>query len=197
MIKSKTKNEDDLKLIKSIKKHNCSDSFNLLEERHSNLYYAICNKFSARVDLDEIYKDKNFVIYKAITSFKDDRGAKFSTWLGNYARYHCLNYIKNNHKYVNSEEDKIIHFFNKKSLSEYNQNKDCKNDLDHAFAILEKMNDKRIFKIFKLRYMNEGPKLTWKEIAEKFNLTPQTIINLHTKGRRVLRKKMKNIKRFP
>jgi len=196
MIKSKTQNEEDIELIKLIKNENCSDSFSQLESRHANLYYAICNKFSSRVDLDEIYKDRYFVMYKAAMSFKDDRGAKFSTWFGNYSRYHCLNYIKNNHKYITSEEDTMMHFFNNKSLTDYDENKDYKNELDHVFSILEKLNDKRIFKIFKLRYMNDGAKLTWKEIAEKFDLTPQTIINLHTKGRRVLRKKMKHMKKF-
>ena len=197
MRKSEKQFEQDADLIKLIKNKNCSDSFVTLETRHSNLYYSICNKFSSRVDLDEVYKDKAYVMYRAVMSFQSDRGAKFSTWFGNYARYHCLNYIKNNHKYVNSEEDTMVHFFNKKSLADYDQNKDHKNELDHAFSILEKLTDKRIFKIFKLRYLHEGPKLTWKQIAEKFDLTPQTIINLHTKGRRALRKKMKSIKKYP
>ena len=61
MIKPKKKDSDDLNLIKLIKNDNCNDSFVLLLERHSNLFYAICNKFHAQVDLDEIYKDKEFV----------------------------------------------------------------------------------------------------------------------------------------
>lgn len=191
MKKALTKNEEDLELIKLIKNDNCNQSFSALEQRHANLYYSICNKFHNKVDLDEIYKDKSFIIYKAVTSFRDGRGAKFSTWLGNYARYHCLNYIKNNHKYVISDDDKMTHFFNVKSMENHEQGKDFKEELEDAFLILEKLRDKRIFKIFKLRYMHEGPKLTWKEIAKKFDLTPQTIINLHTKGRRILKKKMK------
>lgn len=194
MAKLKNRNEEDVILIKKIRKNNCNSSYNSLQEKHSNLYYSICNKFGNQLNLDEIYKDKDFVMYKAIMSYKEDMGAKFSTWLGNYSRYHCLNYIKNNHKYINSEEDKIVHFFNKKSLVEYDSNKDFQNEIDHAFAILEKLSDKRIFKIFKLRYMHEGPRLTWKEIAAEFDLTPQTIINLHSKGRRILVKKMKNQK---
>ena len=194
MRKPVTSNEQDLKLIKLIKNSNCNDSFKELESKHSNLYYSICNKFSNKVDLDEIYKDKSFIIYKAITTFKDGKGAKFSTWLGNYARYHCLNYIKNNHKYVISDDDKMTHFFNSKSVETHEQTRDFKEELQDAFLILEKLRDKRIFKIFKLRYMHEGPKLTWKEIAKKFDLTPQTIINLHTKGRRILKKRMKKTK---
>jgi RNA polymerase sigma factor (sigma-70 family) len=182
---------DDYSLIKLIKNRNCNDSFKELQDRHSNLYYSICNKFRGRVDIEEVYKDKDFVLYKAIMSFSDDRGAKFSTWLGNYARYHCLNYIKNNYKYVITDDDKITHFFNNKSIEEHNQDTDHKGELDYAFSILEGMSDKRIFKIFKMRYLHDGPRLTWKEIAEEFNLTPQTIINLHTKGRRALKRKMK------
>ncbi len=193
MKKSLTKNEEDLELIKLIKNENCSESFKELEGKHSNLYYSICNKFSSKVDLNEIYKDKSFIIYKAVTSFKDGRGAKFSTWLGNYARYHCLNYIKNNHKYLITEDEKITHFFNTKSVELHDQKKDINQDLEHAFNILKKLNDKRIFKIFELRYLHEGPKLTWKQIAKKFDLTPQTIINLHSKGRRILKRKMKKI----
>jgi RNA polymerase sigma factor (sigma-70 family) len=191
MRKLKDNGKEDIKLIKLIKSKNCDDSFDRLRERHSNLFYSMCNKFSNQIDLDEIYKDKDFVMYKAAMSFNEDKGAKFSTWLGNYSRYHCLNYIKNNFKYVCSGEDKITHFYNTKSIDNYNHQKNHKDDLDHAFSILEKMSDKRIFRIFKLRYLYEGPKLTWKQIAEKFDLTPQTIINLHAKGRRVLKRKMK------
>jgi RNA polymerase sigma factor (sigma-70 family) len=189
--KGKAGNNEDIRLIKLIKNKNCNDSFKKIDERHGNLFYSICNKFSNKLDVSEIYKDKNFVIFRAIISFDANRGAKFSTWLGNYTRYHCLNYIKNNHKYVISDDDKITHFFNNKSLEDYDDRKDMKNDLDHAFDILSKMNDPRIFKIFKLRYLHNGPKLTWKQIAKEFNLTPQTIINLHSKGRRALKRKMK------
>ncbi len=196
MKRLKTSNEEDLKLIKLIKTKNCNDSYNTIQEKHSKLFYSICNKFTNQINLNEIYKDKDYVIFKAITSFKDDKGTKFSTWLGNYTRYHCLNYIKNNHKYVITGDDKIVHFFNTKSLDDYDSSKDYKNEVDHVFAILEKLSDKRIFKIFRLRYLNEGPRLTWKQIAEKFDLTPQTIINLHMKGRRALRKKIKNDKIF-
>jgi len=149
MRKSITSNEEDLKLIKLIKNDKCDVSFRRLEDKHSNLFYSVCNKFRNKVDLDEIYKDKSFVMFKSISSFNPTKGAKFSTWLGNYSRYHCLNHIKNNFKYIYSNEDTITHFFNNKSVDEYDANKNHKTDLEHAFAILKKMNDKRIVKIFK------------------------------------------------
>jgi DNA-directed RNA polymerase sigma subunit (sigma70/sigma32) len=100
--------------------------------------------------------------------------------------------MKSNGKYVTSEEDTINHFFDKKSVEDFEPSINFKNDIDHVFDLLKKMNDKRIFKIFRMRYNDKGPKLTWKQIAEEFSLTPQTIINLHTKGRRLIRKKMRD-----
>lgn len=184
--------DDDLFLIKKIKKNNCSESFVSLQDRHSNLFYSVCHKFINKLNIEEVYQDKDFVFYKAIASFDDKKGAKFSTWLGNYTRYHCLNYIKKNGKYVNAEDGFVDHFFNQKSYEDYNPDKNTKNDLDHIFNILSNVKDERIVKIFKLRYLDNDKKLTWKQIAAEFNLTPQTIINLHMKGRKILRKKMKN-----
>ena len=63
MKKEKNKVEDDLKLIKLIKNKNCSDSFGTLTERHQNLFYSMCNKFSSRLDVNDVYKDKFFVFY--------------------------------------------------------------------------------------------------------------------------------------
>ena len=190
MAKLKNSNEEDIKLIKLIKNNNCSDSFTKIIDKHGNLFYSMCNKFGSKLDLNEIYKDRDFVVYKAVTTYDSKKGAKFSTWLANYARFHCLNYIKNNYKYLVDDSDKITHFFNTKSLNEYDERKELKNDLDHAVLVLKKMSDPRIYKIFKLRYLDAGPKLTWKQIAKKFDLTPQTIINLHSKGRKALKKKM-------
>ncbi len=189
-IKKQNKNDQDLILLKKIIKSKCNDSFNELRDRHANLFYSICNKFGGRLNLDEIYKDIDFVFFKAVLSFKSEKGTKFSTWLGNSTRYHCLNYIKVNSKYVTSEEETINHFFNQKSIEDFSPQIEHKTDIDHAFNILSKLNDKRIFKIFELRYLERNRKLTWKDIAEEFDLTPQTIINLHSKGRQALKKKM-------
>ena len=53
--------------------------------------------------------------------------------------------------------------------------------------------DKRIEKIFKKRYCPSSRKApTWRNISKDFNLSSQTIINLHTKGINFLRKKVKN-----
>ena len=192
--KKRTSNDEDLIFLKKIIKNRCNDSFLKLKSKHDRLFYSVCNRFSNRVPIEELHKDVDFVFFKAIMSFKENKHAKFSTWLGNFTRYHCLNYIKNNNKYIIADDVCMTHFFNEKSMEEFERKDEFVDDIDHAFHLLEKMSDKRIFKIFKMRYSKSGPKLTWKQIAEEFSLTPQTIINLHSKGRRVLRKKMKDHK---
>jgi RNA polymerase sigma factor (sigma-70 family) len=189
--KKKITTDQDLILLNKIIKKRCNDSFLTLKDRHEKLFYSVCNRFVNRLSLEEVHKDIDFVFFKAIVSFKLDKKAKFSTWLGNYTRYHCLNYIKKNSKYISGKEEVISHFFNKKSVEDFAPVEEFRNDVDHAFEILSGMKDKRIHRVFSLRYLHKGQKLTWKQIAEKFDLTPQTIINLHAKGRRTLMNKMK------
>ena len=184
--------DEDLILLKKIIKNRCNDSYLKLKEKHQRLFYSQCNKFSEKLNLEDVYSDIDFVFFKSILSFKIDKKAKFSTWLGNFTRYHCLNHIKKNGKYVSTDQETIHHICDQKSAENFSPPQEYRNDVTHAFKILSKLKDKRIHKVFKMRYLHQGPKLTWKQIAAEFELTPQTIINLHLKGRRALRKKMKD-----
>ena len=85
-------NEDE-RLALNVAKNNCDKSLKVLINKHSALCYNICNKYSATlnsrgVSFADILKEREYIIYKAALSFKPDRKAKFSTWLGNIARYH-------------------------------------------------------------------------------------------------------------
>ena len=99
-----------------------------------------------------------------------------------------MNYIKKESKYADTDESTQNFFFGSKS-QEIHERKAVTEKINHIFTQLEKLRDKRIIKIFKLRYLSSD-KLTWKSIADQFNLTPQTVITLHGKGRRFLKKKL-------
>ena len=95
----------DKELISNVIDSNCGDSFEELVFRHEKLYYKVCQKYatiitSGDASLDDLLSDRNFVFFKCINSFNPNKKAKFSTWVGNYTRYHCLNFIKNNCKYI-------------------------------------------------------------------------------------------------
>ena len=50
--------------------------------------------------------------------------------------------------------------------------------------------DKRIKKVFELRYLGSDGKESWSRIGENMSVSTQTAINLHDRGLKVLRKKM-------
>ena len=56
--------------------------------------------------------------------------------------------------------------------------------------ILAQLKDKRIKKIFSMRYSHSHKKPSWCVIADKMKVSTQTAINLHNRGIRVLRKKI-------
>jgi DNA-directed RNA polymerase specialized sigma subunit len=46
--------------------------------------------------------------------------------------------------------------------------------------------------VFNLRYFSGEKKLTWQKVAKKLDISTQTAINLHEKGRKILKNKLKN-----
>ena len=85
---------------------------------------------------------------------------------------------------------------NIKNILEKNQNiinYDLKNkeSSDLIFDILEQIKDQRVIKIFKLRYFTDkNKKLSWHKIAEKVDLSTQTVINIHNRYLKFLNNKM-------
>ena len=187
--------QSDLELIKDIKENNSSQSFIELSSRHSNLFYKICQKYhaafvSSGISPNDIHQEKDHTIYKSILSYDPTRKTKFSTWLGNYTKYSCLNYLKKNSRYKVLEDSQKIEFFLEKHASE-NKTPDYSALREEVFTILEEVSDKRILKIFELRYdTTRQKKLTWKDISKKIDVSAQTAINLHNKGIKILSRKV-------
>ena len=144
----------------------------------------------------EILSDKDFVIFKAIRSYKYSKNTKFSTWLGNCAKYHCLSLVNSKNRYINSNEDLLTLLSDAKSKEEYSEDSESKYDKEYVFNILNNLKDKRISQVFKLRYFDEhkgSEKATWSFIAKKIKTSTQTAINLHERGRKILKRKMKSV----
>jgi RNA polymerase sigma factor (sigma-70 family) len=186
----------DTELIEDIKENNSSDSFVELSNRHSKLFYKICQKYHAAflnsgISPEDVHQEKDHTIYKSIITFNPDKKTKFSTWLGNYTKYSCLNFLKKNAKYATFEDCKKIEYFLDKHAAE-NDNPDYSGLLERVYEILESSSDKRMYKIFKLRYdLSNQKKATWKKIAREISVSAQTAINLHNKGLSIICKKMK------
>ena len=111
---------EDLSLVKKVKSNNCNDSFIKLSSSYENFYFSIAKKYTPALlkmgmNKDDIKSEQYYILYKAISSFDAKQKTKFSTWFCNCSRYHFLNYINSNKKYVLSEE-KTIDFFNNKDI---------------------------------------------------------------------------------
>jgi RNA polymerase sigma factor (sigma-70 family) len=185
----------DNELITRVKEDLCSESFEELLSRHSNLYYKVCQKYlptlkQLGVPSEDVFNDVQFVFFKSLNSFNPNKNTKFSTWLGNYARYNCLNYINEYKKHNFYEESDLEANLDYEITSPPDHESDA--TINHIYSILKNLKDKRIVKVYSLRYEKNGDKkATWSEIAKKMDISTQTAINLHTRGRNFLKNKLK------
>ena len=190
---------EDLSLVKRVKSKNCNDSFIKLSSSYENFYFSIAKKYTPALlkmgmNKDDIKSEQYYILYKAISSFDAKQKTKFSTWFCNCSRYHFLNYINSNKKYVVSEEKTIDFFNNRDILLVVDKNSDM---LDYLNSLLSSFKDKRVYDVYKLRYFSNTEKLTtWNKIAKKLGISTQTAINLHEKARTFLKTKIQSKNSF-
>ena len=68
------------------------------------------------------------------------------------------------------------------------QSQERQDTLEYIFNLLSQLKDKRIKKVFELRYLGGDGKESWSKIGEDMGVSTQTAINLHDRGTKVLRK---------
>lgn len=193
MKKTNILKDKDLDLVNKIKQDNCNESFEKLSGSYDNFYFSIARRYSQTLikmgmSKEEIKTEKDFILYKAIQSFDAKQKTKFSTWFCNCARYHFLNYINSNKKYVLNEGFGVDVHLNKDILCTTDKNTDM---YDYLSSLLSSFKDSRINEVYRLRYFSNSSKpITWNKIAKKLNISTQTAINLHEKARLFLQNKI-------
>lgn len=190
----------DITLINKVKEEGCSESFNELSRRHSNLYYKICyfyfKTFSLlNCSLKDILEEKDIILFEAILKFDINKKTLFSTWLGNYTRWFCLNKINKVKKMPKIEgEEEITTAFDTKAVQNF-ETKRPQVNFDKILEILDSTNDTLVTNIFRLRYDPEQrKKRTWAKIASTLNLTIPRTIQLHKKGLKLLKEEIEQKK---
>lgn len=189
---------EDSILIDKIKKDCDSEALKQLELKHSGICHQMIKKYYQNmidfgVDPKDVAAEKLLIIYKSALNFDPNKNVKFSTWLGNQMRYHCLNSINSKNQDINLEASNLKSLIEKKQSETVNISEYIKDQSNFIFEILSKMKDIRIYKIFKLRYFDNKKQLAWSKIAKKLNLSTQTVINLHEKGKILLKNKLTSI----
>jgi RNA polymerase sigma factor (sigma-70 family) len=193
------KNKTDSQLVKMVKATADNDAFNEICDRYQNIFYKICQKYvipltASGVNPQDIFDEKNYIIFHCINTFKANKKTKLSTWIGNYARYLCLNSI-NARRFIlpTTDEEMQKYVEDSQSVQDYFSvsNNSSVDDCNYIYGILSQLKDCRIKEIFKHRYC-EGKKTIWAKVAKKMGISTQTAINLHNKGLNLLKKKIKN-----
>jgi len=187
-----------------------NESLEELISRHSGIYFSVVNKYfpdakvlnsKLNVDVDLVFKSKDYVIYESALSYDKNRGAKFSTHVGNQARYFCLGQINKSGPYLPFEQNEFENIFSEDAA--------VHDKIDESLAskvieVIKANPDERVYEIFRLRYLDSyGNKVTpWSKIYKKIpharskskHLTIQGCINLHNKALKDIRKKVRGIK---
>lgn len=172
---------EDLDLIKNIKRKQDPESLRKIIERHSGIYVDMVNKYlpdsQEGIYKKDVLEDKNYCIYDAVIKFDEKKQTKFSTYLGNIAKWKCLNLYNKKTKFPQQSMDstKIEKFYCESDIKSI---EDVEN-IENIYSIVSKSKDKRVRKIFKMRYSGDKKLMPWKKIAKKLDLSIQGCINIH------------------
>jgi DNA-directed RNA polymerase specialized sigma subunit len=197
-----SKLKTDLELINEIKKGiNSSENYEIISERHSPIYYYIVNKFVSDKNKEkklDFLGDKDYYMFMAISEFDKSKKTKFSTYLANKIKWMCINDYHKTRKRgtINEENQKIDASMPRQEGFHGLKNEPKENEVERFFALAQKDSDKRIFKIFSLRYLKgKGNKLMpWRDVCkeEGVNLSIQGCINIHNQFIKKIKSKMEN-----
>lgn len=176
---------NDEELTRSIQQNeNAEQCLSVLIDRHSGLCIDMINGYVSKSKNEtlrlELIREKDYQIYNTALKFDPNRGSKFSTYLGNEIKWKCLNiYNTNKRRKTVQVEEELINYFSYGCPTQDDQ--DSSEIFNHIIAQANDHPDKRIAKIFTLRYI-EGKKnnvMPWKNISEDLEMSIQGCINLH------------------
>tara|TARA_B100002019_G_scaffold293175_1_gene319167 strand:- start:23748 stop:24353 length:606 start_codon:yes stop_codon:yes gene_type:complete len=180
----------DEELVKNIQQSiNAQDSLRELVNRHSGIYLDMINgyvsTFNNKSTKDEMIKEKEYQIYSSALKFNPDKGAKFSTYLGNETKWKCLNMYNKNKRHPSVPiQEELIDFFNYKFIEEHQAGSPAEFKNEIFVNIMKQANshpDSRVGKIFNLRYVEgkDNGVMPWKNVSSKLKLSIQGCINIH------------------
>jgi len=178
---------NDIILIKNIQ-NGINEDFCLdkLCNLHSNIYFKMINAFISDKNISlkqELFAECKYQIYFAAKEFDFSKNTKFSTFLANKIKWACLNInMKNRRTSVFSDVLSEITTSMENKVQDNQMTSLMKQEiLEKIFVIANKSSDKRISKIFTLRYI-DGEKnkvMPWKNVSKELNLSIQGCINIH------------------
>lgn len=168
----------DIELVKLVQEQKDSAALTELINRHSGMYNAIAQKysgFSDKIQLSELKDDKAYNMYQWIIRYKEDKGMKLSTFIGEMTRYMCLDTL-------NAAPDKVeITETNEPITNENIAERTAADDsVTMAKARANRVSDPRFWEILKLRHFGDKTK-TWRDIGRQIGMTGQGALNIYNR----------------
>lgn len=187
--------ESDNEIIKKIqdcvkKNIDPTEYYQIISDRHSAIFYKMADRWISKKFKEkrlDYFRDKDYHIFRIVLDFKENKKTKFSTYLANRIQWDCMNsYNKDlNCCEINCPNQLM---YNCPDSKDYVDTK----AICEAMEIIKKDKDKRLHKIFNLRYLvGKGNRLMpWSDICkdEDINLSVQGCINVHDNYINKLRK---------
>lgn len=193
----------DIELITRVKNDNCSDSLIELQKRHKGIICKMAHKYGtlsanqtcSGVATQDFLDNQLSILYEAVKKFDESYATKFVTFLGNSARYSCLNTVKQETKYYNASEEREADI--KDELYSPDTQNFVKLETEYIFEILEKMKDPRIKRIIEMRYFGENRReRSFANIANELGISTQWALDLHNNFIAFIKDKIKSKERM-
>ena len=193
---------EELNII-NLAKNGDDDSIKTLIDKHSGICVDVYKKYINLPNVsgfisDDIISSKNYIIYNSAKTFDPSKGSKFSTWLANQTRYFCLNSINKANKLIPVETESLNKLIENNVQEFKNEEKTIEvrdSILEVIKETLNSLSNKKIKKCIEIKYFSEEENTkSYTEVADKMNVTVQTIINWHNKFIKIVRQKCKNRK---
>lgn len=189
---------EDIELINNVKNNNCSESLSELINRHAGVCDVISKKYSglansSGVAFHDFFENHKFVIYEATKDFDEKYGVKFVTWVANKMKFFCLNTLnkEKRNEYLNEN------ILNSLSYNNKEENSDLDTDVKNILNIINDIQDDKLKKVFYYRFFSESKEQRkWKNISKKIGISVQWSIHLYKKGKKIIKEKLKNNKKY-
>tara|TARA_Y100000593_G_C4060972_1_gene214423 strand:- start:172 stop:501 length:330 start_codon:yes stop_codon:yes gene_type:complete len=103
----------------------------------------------------------------------------------------------NKNRLIATEEEQINSIVNSKNFNNPQGQINLDVKIDFIKNLISQIKDKRVEKIFRIRYFNSNRKKTpWAKIAKELGVSTQTAINLHNKTIKLIKTKMTSKNNF-
>lgn len=191
-------NLTDSELIANIRANteSANDCLKTIIDRHSGIFFTMVKRYLKNNDYcvcEEVVNDKDLLIYNTVLKYDESKGTKFSTFLGNEARWSCINAAtkhRKNDKFVDFNAN--LDFQNMTYEINLVEEHEKENLLKTILQNVQSSEDQRIIKIFNLRYQDTKKITPWRTISKEIGLSIQGCINIHNKAVKSI---LKNIKK--